>query len=339
MTSSAAVAILLVLLIGPLVLAPIEHNFEPFCFLIGLVAVTFSRSWSLSLLAHAGSEPLLITTAVIVAGLIFARIRVPLDTAFTRLRANVPRAILTGVAIAAIALLSSVVTAIVAALLLTEAVRLLRFDSSKRVTVTVLGCFAIGMGAALTPIGEPLATLVVNGLHLGFGDLFGLLVPFVLPGVAAFGLCAGWIARGSYEETTSTIVGAAPETPLTAVIQGLKVYIFVAGLVLVSHAYEPLANRYVPMLSTAALYWINILSAALDNATLVAVEMHHMPLERAREILLSLLIAGGMLIPGNIPNIVSAGTLRIGSLAWARRGVPIGLAALGIYFALFQWLS
>ncbi len=82
-----------------------------------------------------------------------------------------------------------------------------------------------------------------------------------------------------------------------------------------------------------------MVSAALDNATLVAVEMHHMPIERAREILLSLLIAGGMLIPGNIPNIVSAGALRIGSLEWARRGLPLGLVMLGIYFAIFRWLG
>ena len=133
--------------------------------------------------------------------------------------------------------------------------------------------------------------------------------------------------------------GGAQETPLEAAAQGLKVYVFVAGLVLVSKAFEPLADHYVPMLGTSTLYWINILSAALDNATLVAVEMHHMPLERAREVLMSLLIAGGMLIPGNIPNIVSAGVLRIGSIEWARRGMPIGLLLLGIYFAVFLCLN
>ncbi|HTT77768.1 MAG TPA: DUF1646 family protein [Candidatus Binataceae bacterium] len=338
MTTPAALAILVALLIGPLVLAPIEHNFEPYCFLIGLIAVTVSRAWSPAVLIQAGTEPLMITAAVIVAGLIFARIRVPLDLAFNGLRRRIPRPPLTSAVIAAIALLSSIITAIVAALLLVEAVRLLRFDPAKRTTVTVLGCFAIGMGAALTPIGEPLATLVVSGLHLHVGDLFQLLMPFVLPGIAGFALCAGLIARGAYE-ATGVPADQVSETPMTALMQGLKIYVFVAGLVLVSHAYEPMADRYIPMLATSALYWINMLSAALDNATLVAVEMHHMPPDRARELLLSLLIAGGMLIPGNIPNIVSAGSLRIGSLDWARRGVPIGLIVLGIYFAVFRWSS
>jgi predicted cation transporter len=339
MATPAALAILLALLIGPLVLAPIEHNFEAYCFVLGLIAVTVSHGWSGALVLHAGTDPLMITAAVIVAGLIFRRIRTPLDQAFSGLRDGVSRGALTAAVIVGIAILSSVVTAIVAALLLAEIVRLLRFDSAKRTTVTVLGCFAIGMGAALTPIGEPLATLVVSGLNLGFGDLFHLLAPLVLPGVAAFGLAAGWVARGAYEEPASIAIAPIHETPLTAVIQGLKVYIFVAGLVLVSFSFEPLADRYVPTLATGALYWINILSAALDNATLVAVEIHHMAPERARELLLSLLIAGGMLIPGNIPNIVSAGALHIGSLAWARHGVPIGLTVLGIYFAVFYWLS
>jgi len=338
-TTLAALAILLALLIGPLVMAPIEHNFEAYCFVIGLIAVSVSHCWSSALVYHAGTEPLMITTAVVVAGLLFGRIRRPLDHAFTGLRERVPRAALTAVVIAGIALLSSVVTAIVAALLLAEAVQLLRFDSAKRITVTVLGCFAIGMGAALTPIGEPLATLVVNGLSLRFGDLFRLLAPYVLPGVAVFGFFAGWVARGAYETATTVTADLVDETSLAAILQGLKVYIFVAGLVLVSFAFEPMADRYVPSLGTGALYWINMASAALDNATLVAVEMHHMAPERARELLLSLLVAGGMLIPGNIPNIVSAGVLRIGSLAWARRGVPIGLAVLGIYFAVFALLS
>jgi predicted cation transporter len=55
---------------------------------------------------------------------------------------------------------------------------------------------------------------------------------------------------------------------------------------------------------------------------------------RLRPALLSMVISGGMLIPGNIPNIVCAGILEIRSVEWARVGVPIGLAMLGICFAL-----
>ena len=39
-----------------------------------------------------------------------------------------------------------------------------------------------------------------------------------------------------------------------------------------------------------------------------------------------------MLIPGNIPNIISAGKLGITSKEWAKLGVPLGLIAMLIYF-------
>ena len=54
---------------------------------------------------------------------------------------------------------------------------------------------------------------------------------------------------------------------------------------------------------------------------------------------MALLVSGGILIPGNIPNIVSAGALRIGSAEWAKIGVPMGLILLGIYFAVIKLLS
>jgi len=49
---------------------------------------------------------------------------------------------------------------------------------------------------------------------------------------------------------------------------------------------------------------------------------------------MGLLISGGMLIPGNIPNIISAGKLDITSKEWARLGIPLGLVSMGIYFII-----
>jgi len=40
-----------------------------------------------------------------------------------------------------------------------------------------------------------------------------------------------------------------------------------------------------------------------------------------------------MLIPGNIPNIVTAGRLKIIMKEWSVIGVPLGLALMVIYFA------
>jgi predicted cation transporter len=57
---------------------------------------------------------------------------------------------------------------------------------------------------------------------------------------------------------------------------------------------------------------------------------------QVQAILMGLLISGGMLIPGNIPNIIAAGKLSIRSREWAREAIPIGAILLVIYFlALF----
>jgi predicted cation transporter len=76
-------------------------------------------------------------------------------------------------------------------------------------------------------------------------------------------------------------------------------------------------------------------SAILDNATLTAMEIGPtMQLPQITAIIMGLLIAGGMLIPGNIPNIVAAGRLKINMKEWAVIGVPIGLVIMAVYFLI-----
>jgi predicted cation transporter len=57
-------------------------------------------------------------------------------------------------------------------------------------------------------------------------------------------------------------------------------------------------------------------------------------LSQIKSALMGLLISGGMLIPGNIPNIISASKLGITSKEWARLGVPLGLASMVMYFVI-----
>ena len=59
-----------------------------------------------------------------------------------------------------------------------------------------------------------------------------------------------------------------------------------------------------------------------------------MTLAQITGIIMGLLVAGGMLIPGNIPNIVAAAKLKITMKEWAAVGVPIGLALMVIYFVI-----
>jgi len=78
-----------------------------------------------------------------------------------------------------------------------------------------------------------------------------------------------------------------------------------------------------------------MISAVVDNATLAAAEISpRMTALQLKSILMGLLIAGGMLIPGNIPNIIAANKLRIRSREWAALGVPLGLVVMVIYFVV-----
>jgi predicted cation transporter len=83
-----------------------------------------------------------------------------------------------------------------------------------------------------------------------------------------------------------------------------------------------------------------MISAMLDNATLTATEIGpSLNLVQIKSALLGLLIAGGMLIPGNIPNIIAAGKLKIKSSEWARFGVPVGLVAMISCFIVLLFIS
>ncbi len=337
MNHASAVVILALLLFGPLLVTTIEHNIEVYCLALGVLATLLGAGFTWELILEALHEPVAISIAVIVAALVFGWTRPALDRVFRHLRRRVSRPMLTAASIFAIASISSIITAIVGAVVLVEVIGLLHFAGARRVRVTVAGCFAIGMGASLTPLGEPLSTLAARALDLHFMGLFELLAPWVFPGVVASSIVAGVFARGEYEKAPAGV--HIHQSYATIFVQAAKVFAFIAGLVMISSAYGPIANEYVSKMSNDLLFWANTVSAALDNATLVALEVHSMSLPRAREAILSLLVSGGMLIPGNIPNIVSAGALRIGSASWAKVGVPMGIVMLGIYFAVIKLIG
>lgn len=318
-----------------MLLAPLEHNIELFFLCFGIVAILLAHRLSLPVALNALREGLPIGIAVIVAGAAFALGRGKLERAIGWLSRHISPAILTAAATFVIATLASVITVIVAALIFSELLGLLRLSGRRRDATAVSGCFAIGLGAALTPVGEPLATIAVSTLRLKFLGLAQLLGLYVLPGMAICSAVAGFFVSRPREER-GMAERMAGERPLTFLVQGLKVYGFVTGLVLISEAFAPLARQYVTLLGPAALYWANTVSAVADNATLVAIELHGMTLMRAREALIALLLAGGMLIPGNVPNIICAGKLRIGSREWARVGLPMGAVLLASYFAVLR---
>jgi predicted cation transporter len=119
------------------------------------------------------------------------------------------------------------------------------------------------------------------------------------------------------------------------IMRTIKVYAFVAALFLLGAGMGVIIDKYVIQLPAAVLYWINMVSAILDNATLTAAEIGpSMDQIQINAALMGLLVSGGMLIPGNIPNIISAGKLGITSSEWAKLGVPFGLVLMVAYFVL-----
>ncbi|MDP3061850.1 MAG: DUF1646 family protein, partial [Chloroflexota bacterium] len=119
----------------------------------------------------------------------------------------------------------------------------------------------------------------------------------------------------------------------------VKVYVFVAALTLLGAGFTIVIDKYLVQVPGWVLYWVNISSAVLDNATLTAAEIGPaLSLDQIRDALLALIIAGIILIPGNIPNIIVSSKLRISMKEWARLGVPLGLAAMVVGFLAVLFL-
>jgi predicted cation transporter len=137
-----------------------------------------------------------------------------------------------------------------------------------------------------------------------------------------------------------TLRTAENETNSGVALRAGKIYIFVMALVFLGAGLKPLTEAVITKIADWQLFWINIISAALDNATLAAAEITpSMSGHKLTFILMGLLVAGGILIPGNIPNIICAGKLDIKSREWARVGVPAGLVLMGVYFTVLMLLA
>jgi predicted cation transporter len=329
--------ILLVVLFGPVMFKPIEQNIEVFFLIVGAFASAISGEWGSKLLRAAVTEPIALTLAVLVFGAVVRLARPWLDRGVERLVQIVhPRWIYFGLIIA-LGLLSSVITAVIAALVLVEAIALLKLDRRSEIAAVVLACFAIGLGAALTPVGEPLGTIAIAALKADFWYLARLLGPLVVTGIAIVGVLSLFLPANyghSLKADTHT------EDWSEVLLRAGKVYLFVAGLVGLSWGLRPLVDTYIRHLPHGVLFWLNSISAVVDNATLTAAEIGpSLSIAQQRGVLMGLLISGGMLIPGNIPNIVAAGRLGISSREWARVGLVAGFPLMALCFGALYWMA
>lgn len=341
---SSVTILLLIILVAvlslPFFVHKVEENLEIFLFVAGILAAIASSQLEWPLVEEALIEPIKITIAVLIAGIAFKLLRSPLRIAVKATISRIGIKLFAFCAITILGLASSVITAIVSALILVEVIDCMSLDRKDEIKLVVLACFAIGIGAVLTPIGEPLSTIVIAKLkgepyNASFGFLFSEYWFFIIPGILLLGI-AGAVIVGKGTPADG-LRETREENFVDILVRAGKTYLFVMALVFLGTGFKPLIDTYVIRLPPSGLFWINTVSAVLDNATLAAAEVGpSMTRSQLDFALLSLLISGGMLVPGNIPNIIAAGKLRIKSKEWLTIGLPVGMASLVAVFALLQ---
>lgn len=338
---SALIGVVLVL---PLTIHKIEENLEAFLFACGIFAVTVSHVWNVHLIVSALKDPIKITLAVLIAGLLFKKFNTHLQTLTQKAVKKLGLRWTLFLIVLILGLTSSIITAIIAALVLAEISIMLPLQRKERVKLIVFACYAIGMGAVLTAIGEPLGTVVISKLsgaphHAGFFYLVEHLGWFVLGGVLFMAALASFLCPKNTASHTkpAKLAEASPadNSMKSIILRAGKVYLFVMALTFLGDGLKPLALKTITHLSAGWLYWINMLSAVLDNATLAAIEVTPAIDDRTLTFLLmSLVVSGGMLIPGNIPNIICASKLGIKSKEWVKAAFGLGLLLMVAYFLI-----
>jgi len=301
----------------------------------------------MELIKLAAEEPIIkgIVPAVLIAGFIFLYGQKAFKSFMDGLVKRMNLGVIIFVSTLVLGLICSVITAIISSLFLCEIANTLPLDRKNKINYVIIACFAIGLGAVLTPLGEPLSTIAITKLqgpplyeggpgNAGFLYLFDQLGVLIILGVLLCSIFAMYFIKGTsgkVEQMGSTEEGSIKEV----IIRTLKVYAFVAALFLLGAGMEVLIFKYFTKIPDYVLFWVNMISAILDNATLTAAEISKaLTQKQINAALYGLLISGGMLIPGNIPNIISAGKLGITSSEWARLGVPFGLVLNALYFVV-----
>lgn len=167
-TLALATLVIVVVLLGPIFVEAIERNVEVFFLLVGVLTACMMGQFNAALVWAALSEPLAFTLAVLVFGASFRLLRDYLDQVFRRIiQVLDPRILCFSLAII-LGFLAAFITPVVAALVFVEAISLLRCDRWVEIAATVFACFAIGIGAGLTPLGMPGIAVVLHSLHVDF---------------------------------------------------------------------------------------------------------------------------------------------------------------------------
>jgi predicted cation transporter len=192
------VAVLIATLVLPFSVKKIEEELELFLLIMGITAATISGVWSKNLVIEALKEPLLISATVLVMGFLLKFFRKDIIKLTKKILKKTEPQIFIFFVVFILGMISSFITAIVAGILLSEIITIMKFNRDYEIKLTVLACLSIGLGAALTPLGEPLSTIVVSKLKASphnadffymFKEFAIWLIPviFIVSIISAFG--------------------------------------------------------------------------------------------------------------------------------------------------------
>jgi predicted cation transporter len=307
LTLTLATLVILLVLLGPVFIGQIERNVELFFLLVGVLTACIMGQFNVTLVWAALNEPLSFTLAVLVFGATFRLLRDYLDQLLRRaIRRLAPRILCFSLAII-LGFLAAFITPVVSALVFVEAISLLRCDRWAEIAATVFACFAIGFGASLTPLGMPGIAVVLRSLHADFWYLARLLGPFIVVGVTLAAVPILFLPFAS--SNPLEVIEEKDSWGLVLLIRPAKVYVFIAGLVALSDGLRPLVDAYIHRVPNELLFWLNTISAVVNNSTLAAVE---------------------------IGPFVAASRLGITSREWARIGLGTGALLLILCFAVLK---
>ncbi len=253
--------IFLIVLIGLFKIHFIEESLEIFLLICGIAAMTLSSfakipgeetGWSLEIIEEAITAPLHVGNIfgipigifqiVLVVGLIIYKWYSPIHKAIRKLTDILSVKILGFLLIVVLGLSSSVMSAILAAIILVEVVNAMPLSRKSKIDLTIIACFSIGLGAALTPLGEPLSTITISKLsgepyYAGFDFLLNMLGKYIFPGILAFGILGVFFLGKADPEAHEMEAADYNETVKDVVMRAVKVYVFIAALVLLGEGF------------------------------------------------------------------------------------------------------
>ncbi|OEC91931.1 cation transporter, partial [Methanosarcina sp. A14] len=259
--------IFIAVLFGPFKIRVIEENLEVFLFICGIGAMTISgfvtipgteTGWRMEIIEEAltsplnalniGGIPIGIFQIVLVVGLIIYKWHEPIQNAIRKVAAALSLKVMAFVLIVVLGLFSSVMSAILAAIILVEVVNALPISRKSKIDLTVIACFSIGLGAALTPLGEPLSTIAISKLsgapyHADFYFLFNMLSKYIISGIFVLGII-GMFFLGKVDMNVQTKAEDYSETLKDVIMRAVKVYLFIMALTFLGDGFKPIIVEY-----------------------------------------------------------------------------------------------